>query len=239
MAAASEPQAGVRGGSRLAFFGRWAVLFVVAALVLTARELHSMGWLDPGKIRAFINDRPLLTAGSFVLIYGACVMSFIPTLPLNLAAGFLWGWLAGGMLATVGVTLGAVAAFVAARFVLGPATIARLAALLPFDLGKTIDRLGWRAVAFFRLNPAFPTSVINYALGITSLSLATYCWSTFVFLLPATFAIALVGEQTQALIFGGSAADLVNALAVTLAVVTTLVAIAWVIRPAGNKAADE
>jgi uncharacterized membrane protein YdjX (TVP38/TMEM64 family) len=239
MAAAPEPESAPRRGSRLAFIGRWAVLAMIVALVVAAREMHAAGLLDPATIRAFIDDRPLLTAGCFVLIYGACVMSFIPTLPLNLAAGFLWGWQAGGLLATLGVTLGALAAFVAARFVLGPATIARLSALLPFDLGRTIDRLGWRAVAFFRLNPAFPTSVINYALGVTSLSLATYCWSTFVFLLPATFAIALAGEKTQALILAGSAADLVNALAVILAVATTLAAVAWIMRPPRNGKPNE
>lgn len=239
MADARQAQAKPGGGARLAGLGRWAVLFVVIAAVLAARGLHSEGLLDPAKIRAFIDDRPLLTAGSFVLLYGACVVSLIPTLPLNLAAGLFWGWLAGGLLATLGVTLGSVTAFVVARFLLGPATIGRLVSRLPSDLRGIIGRLDWRAVAFMRLNPAFPTSIVNYALGVTPLPLATYCWSTLVFLAPATFAIALAGEQTQSLILGGSAADMVNALAVILAVVATLAAVAWVMRPPGHGAAHE
>jgi len=219
--------------SQITNYGRVAVLVGIAGLVLAAHGLHSAGLLDPGKIQAFVNDRPLVTAGSFVLLYGVCVTSFIPTLPLNLAAGFLWGGLIGGVLATLGVTLGAVVAFVTARFLLGRAAIERIQGILPSDLLHTIDKLGWRAVAFVRLNPAFPTSVVNYALGVTSLPLGTYCWSTFVFFLPVTVAIAIIGEQTQTFIVGGSTTDLMNAVAVTLTVVAILIAVPWAMRAAG------
>lgn len=216
--------------ARITRYGRIAVLLVVAGLVLFAREMHAAGLFDPRRIQSFINDRPLITAGAFVLLYGVCVISFIPTLPLNLAAGLLWGWLAGGMLATLGVTLGAVAAFVTARFLLGRAIVERLQGFVPGHLRRAVDRLGWRAVAFFRLNPAFPTSVINYVLGVTSLPLGTYCWSTFVFLLPVTLTIAVIGEQTNAFIVGSSTMELMNAVIVMLAAAAILVAISWAMR---------
>lgn len=216
--------------ARITRYGRIAVLVAVVGLILLAREMHAAGLFDPRRIQAFISDRPLATAGAFILLYGVCVMSFIPTLPLNLAAGLLWGGLTGGLLATAGVTLGAVAAFVTARFLLGRTAIERLQGLLPAHLLHAVDRLGWRAVAFFRLNPAFPTSVVNYALGVTSLPLLTYCWSTFLFLLPVTLAFAVIGEQTSAFIIGRSMTELVNAILVILSAGAIVVAIAWATR---------
>ena len=212
------------------FFHYFALLFLVVALIASGRYLHAAGLFDPTAIQAYLYQRPVETACLFVVLYGVCVLSFVPTLPLNLAAGLLWGGIVGGILVAVGATLGAVAAFLAARTLLGPLVVERFRWALPDRLKDGVDRLDWRAVAFCRLNPAVPTCVVNYAFGVTSLPLRTYVWSTFVFFLPATLAIAFIGEQTQTFIVGSSTSGLIDAVIVTLAAVAILLGIAWLAR---------
>jgi uncharacterized membrane protein YdjX (TVP38/TMEM64 family) len=218
----------------------YAVLLVLAAaLIATGRYLHATGLFDPTKMQAYLHQKPVVTACLFVAFYAVCMLSFVPTLPLNLAAGLLWGGLPGGILTTLGATLGAVAAFVLARTLLGQLLVERFRWELPDRVKNGVERLGWRAVAFCRLNPAIPTCVVNYAFGVTSLPLRTYAWATFVFFLPATLAIAVIGDQTQTFIVGSSATGLINATVATLTAVALLLGIAWVVRLPRNAVKQE
>jgi len=215
------------------------LLVLAAALIATGRHLHAAGLFDPTEIQAYLHQQPVATACLFVAFYAVCMLSFVPTLPLNLAAGLLWGGLLGGILTTLGATLGAVAAFVLARTLLGQLLVERFRWELPDRVKSGVERLGWRAVAFCRLNPAIPTCVVNYAFGVTSLPLRTYAWATFVFFLPATLAIAVIGDQTQTFIVGSSAAGLINATIATLTAVALLLGIAWVARLPRNAVKQE
>jgi len=221
------------------FFPYLALLFLAVALIASGRYLHAAGLFDPVDIQAYLRERPVETACLFVLFYGVCVLSFVPTLPLNLAAGLLWGGVVGGILVALGATLGAVAAFLAARTLLRPLVGERFRWALPDRLKHGVDRLGWRAVAFCRLNPAVPTCVVNYAFGVTALPLRTYLWATFVFFLPATLAIAVIGEQTQTFIVGSSTSGLIDAAIATLTAIAVLLGIAWMARPPRDAAEHE
>lgn len=207
-----------------------ALVLLFAALLVAGRYLHAAGIFDPAEMQALVRERPLAAVCLFAAIYAVCVMSFVPTLPLNLAAGLLWGGVMGGLLTALGATLGSIGAFLVARRLLGPLVVARMQWLLPERVRDAVDRLGWRAVAFCRLNPAVPTCVVNYAFGVTSLPLRAYAWATFFFFLPATLAIAVVGEQSQVFIVGSSAIELIDAVLVTLASIATLLALSWIVR---------
>lgn len=204
------------------------VLFV--ALIAAGRWLYEAGLFDPAEWQAYVRERPVATACLFIGVYAVCMLAFVPTLPLNLAAGLLWGGLAGGVLTAIGATLGAIGAFLAARTLLGPLVVARLRWALPDRLRNGVERIGWRAVAFCRLNPAVPTCAVNYAFGVTALPLRTYVCSTFVFFLPATLAIAIIGEQTQTFIVGAPTSGLIDATVAILAAVAVLFGIAWAAR---------
>lgn len=71
-----------------------AVLASVLLLVLVlARFLRNQRLLDPERspIFGWIHQYPLLTFVAFFVIYTGCVVTILPTLPFNLAAGLLWG----------------------------------------------------------------------------------------------------------------------------------------------------
>jgi uncharacterized membrane protein YdjX (TVP38/TMEM64 family) len=115
--------------------------------------------------------------------------------------GILW--------AALGSLAGAVAGFLAARFVrsgfadrarlaqsAGPA---RLAALM-----KRAEHGGWRMVAVVRLVPIIPHSLTNYALGLTKLRLGAYAVGSLLGQLPLTIAYADFGAAGGQALLGAA-----------------------------------
>src|SRR5690242_16198390 len=98
---------------------RAAALVVLAALVATAWHFRRAGYLDAQLVVRLAHDEPLYLVSTFVLFYAVSVLTTLPTLPLNLAAGYLWGPVWGGLMAAVATTLGSLGAFAIARTLFG------------------------------------------------------------------------------------------------------------------------
>ena len=128
----------------------------------------------------------------FVLAYAVGPAFLIPGLPLDLAAGLIFGPIWGTVYSLVGATLGATVAFLTARTVGRDWTEQKLSGPLK-KLKDGVDRGGWEFVAFVRLVPVIPYNLLNYALGLTRIRLVPYVLATFVFMLPATTVYVYTG----------------------------------------------
>ena len=81
--------------------------------------LHQQGYLSAELLFNFVSDFPLIAPLLFIACHAGLVFFMIPSLPLNLGAGILWGPVLGGLIATAGSGLGSIAAFAVARATLG------------------------------------------------------------------------------------------------------------------------
>jgi uncharacterized membrane protein YdjX (TVP38/TMEM64 family) len=198
---------------------RLAVILVVGAIAATGWFLRKQGVLDPETLQGILVEHPLGAPIAFMLIYGLAILGMLPTLPLNLVGGLLWGPFLGGLLAAAGATLGAVVAFVSARLAFGRPLAGRFDNRLTTEIQREFALKGWWFVAFMRLNPIFPTGPVNYILGLTSISTGVYAWVTLVSLLPASTAVAYIGQQVGLLVLkGNGSAPLRSILAVSAGV---------------------
>ena len=166
--------------------------------------------LHPDVIEQYRDDHPKSTIFVFVLFYAVSVIAAFPSLPLNLAGGFFWGALAGGVYSTIGATLGGWISFLAARHLLGALLTEHFETKWATHVHKEFQRNGWRFVALARLSPVIPTGPLNYLLGLTSLSNRDFLWATFIFLLPPAIAIAYIGDTLQT--FSAERADVTDAV---------------------------
>ena len=209
------------------YFGpkRAIILLLLLGCVSGGWYLREQGLINPSIIQETIADYPIESTTLFVLIYALSVMATLPTLPLNLAAGLLWGTLAGGLIATLGSGLGALLAFLAARLVFGQPLATRFDNRLVAWLQREFDQKGWRFIAFIRLNPVFPTGPLNYVLALTAVPMTTYAWASFVFLLPPSLGFALIGDQAGTYLLEGETADTVRTILLVSAAITLLFAV--------------
>jgi uncharacterized membrane protein YdjX (TVP38/TMEM64 family) len=206
---------------------RTAILIALALCVAGAWYLRKEGWLDPAAIERLINAYPVTAPLVFAVIYAIATVTALPTLPVNLAAGLFWGPLLGGIYSTSGVTLGALIAFLLARTVLGQPLARRFNNRVAAEIQGEFEARGWLFLAFVRLNPIFPTGPLNYLLGLTAVDTPTYIWTTFVFNLLPSIAVAWIGHSLGSFVMQGEVRDAMHTILAVSAGVTVLTALAY------------
>ncbi len=190
----------------------YLLAFVLTSLIVSYLGERLFGlWVDlkPTAIRDWLQGWGMLAPGVYVLLMVlAIVLTPIPSVPLDIAAGLAFGLFWGTVWTLVGAEISALIAFWLARR-LGRQWLARRLGLE--RMGKVDEltaRMGWRAVFLMRLLPAFNFDWVSYAAGLTSMSLRTFASATFLGMLPPVVAIVAVGDllvsrpRWSVLIFG-------------------------------------
>jgi uncharacterized membrane protein YdjX (TVP38/TMEM64 family) len=126
----------------------------------------------------------------------ALVVAVTPRTLLAFVGGALFGPLAGSGYVLLGVTAGAVAAFVIGR-VLGQDFVGSHLRGRFALMERAVARRALIAVTVSRLIPLVPFGVSNYALGTTSVRFRPYLAGTLIGAAPATIAYAALGAATM------------------------------------------
>ena len=178
----------------------------IAAGVIIIAAFGALYWIlsDTGAL-AFIGDgagfsrrvRELGSWGPLIVIAtmtGAVVMSPIPSAPIALAAGAVYGHLWGTIYVLTGAQIGAVIAFVIARY-LGLDIMQRW-----FGDRLKLGVLGsqsWLMAIIFasRLVPFISFDLVSYAAGLTNIAFWRFALATFAGILPSSFLLAHFGGE--------------------------------------------
>ena len=172
------------------------LVLALAATYWLLRETGTLAMiLDPRALREFVMG--LGMGGPFAIValmVFAIMVSPIPSAPIALAAGALYGHTSGTVYIALGAELGALAAFGLARL-LGRDALQRW-------LGNRLPetRLGSQgslmAIVFVsRLLPFISFDVVSYAAGLTALAWWRFALATLAGILPTSFLLAHVGGE--------------------------------------------
>lgn len=165
-----------------------ALLAAAIAIVLLSRD--RLGVAD---VRAWIDGLGPWAPAAFLAAYLIAPALFLPGSVLTITGGALFGVGLGGLLSLVGATGGATLAFLIARHLAGDWVASRASGRLQ-EIRDGVEREGWRFVALVRLVPVFPFNLLNYALGLTRIPVATFAGTSFLTMAPGAFAYAYLGE---------------------------------------------
>lgn len=115
---------------------------------------------------------------------------------LSLLLGFLFGRWVGTFLIVISATLGAVAVFWLARYLLAEWAQKRLKqSALSQKLLEGFDEDAFNYLLFLRLVPLFPFWLVNLAPAFTAVTLRTYLITTFIGIMPGSFIFANLGQS--------------------------------------------
>ena len=206
-----------------------AAAVAVAALVAVLAPVAE--WEDA--LEARLDEAGLLTG---MLIYCAAAIAgsllLIPAWIFAVAAGAVFGFGWGLAAATLASTLGALIAFLVARYALRD-RIERIArrneTFVAVD--KAVEREPWKVVALLRMSPVLPSSLKSYFLGLTCIEPVAYTLATMTGMLPGLLFKVYIGHAGRDALGGGGPTK----WALLAAGVAATAAMAWIVGRAAKK----
>ncbi len=189
---------------------------IVILLILIAFYLRQSGYISQEGIFSFLERDRILSPLIFILLYAIMPSLFLPTLPLSIGSGFLWGPILGVVFSIIGATLGACLPFLIARYIVGRQLLLG-ARFLPWKwVLEQVDKNSWKVVAFTRLNPIFPSNILSYLFGLTSISFVRYAWSTCLFMIPLNILFVSLGSAFGSFVRFGDMQGVMICMAIAL-----------------------
>lgn len=187
--------------------------------------LRETGYLQIETVILLSEGYPVLAPVLFMGFYAAMVMLLLPTLPMNIAAGFLWGTLWGCGFSVIAAALGAVGSFLLARHGAYGWLNRKFNRREWRWLRSQIRKSDWQLLLFTRINPIFPFGPLNYFFGLTSVRFNKFLYMTVLGILPPSALIAALGSTLGSLTLDHNSEELVKNTVMLSAVLTLLVCI--------------
>ncbi|CAF2120335.1 unnamed protein product [Brassica rapa] len=122
----------------------------------------------------------------------------VPASVLTIGGGYLFGLPIGFVADSVGATLGSGAAFLLGRTIGKPFVVAKLKDYPQFQsVALAIEKSGFKICLLLRLAPLLPFRMLNYRLSVTPITLGPYLLSSWLGMMPITFALVYVGTTLK------------------------------------------
>jgi len=191
-----------QGQKKKRFWKPLVFLVLLAAAVAGIHLSGAVGYLQEDRLRALIAGYGALAPAIYILIYTLSPVLLLPGLPITIVGGILFGPFWGVVYTITGATLGALLAFLVARYLARDWVASKLTGPKWAKLDREVEQHGWKVVAFTRLIPAFPFNLLNYAFGLTKVPFSHYLLATFFCMLPACIAFIVFSSSLLELIRG-------------------------------------
>lgn len=198
--------------------GRLSLLALIAAAIIAVRATGATRYLDQEALRQMIAGYGLLAPLIYMLIYSVAPALLLPGLPITIAGGILFGPLWGVVYTIIGSTVGACTAFLISRYVARGWIEEKLRSPRWRRLDESVEKNGWKVVAFTRLIPLFPFNLLNYAFGMTKIGFLPYAAATFICMLPACIAFIVFSSSLLDLVSGKVSPSLIIGIALIVLV---------------------
>ena len=175
-------------------------LIVAAIAAFFIFDLGSFLTLNSLKARqsdlaALLQNQPLVVISGFFLLYVATTALSLPGAAiLTLAAGAVFGVWLGSLIVSFASAIGASLAFLSSRFVLRDWVKSQFGARVA-AIDRGIENGGAVYLLTMRLIPAFPFFLVNLAMGLTKMRLATFYGVSQIGMLPGTLVFVNAGTQ--------------------------------------------
>lgn len=188
---------------------------VMAALGGLSYVLEHWGDRYMSRLSSFVAAQGSLGPLVFIAVNALLTMLLIPQVLFTVAAGALFGWKLGTAYASLAMTLGAVGAFLVARYGVRERLQKKYADNLIYKKMQRLSRSHpLHVISLSRIIPVLPFPVTSYLLGITEVRSLPYALLTWLSMLPETVFLASGGHLLHSGITGRASMEAAVALGV-------------------------
>jgi len=161
---------------------------IIAAISFSSVQESSQNFLR--SIQDFGSASAIVFIGAYLLL----TVLLIPGTILTLSSGVIFGAVYGSLYTFIGATLGATAAFLIGRYFVRDWVAKKIESNSKFKaIDAAVAKEGLKIVLLTRLSPAFPFVLLNYAFGVTKVSLQDYIVGC-VGMIPGTILYVYIGS---------------------------------------------
>lgn len=163
---------------------------------------------NEAEITSWVADNRALAIAAFIAIDATVIAFSLPAAAgMAAASGFLFGIWLGAACSVVGMILGSITLFLAARSAFRDFFRARASAALA-RLEEGFQRDGFSYLVFLRLVPIFPSWLVTIVTALLGMKPSLFLSGTFVGIIPGTIVFAGIGADFGRLFKTGQTPDL-------------------------------
>lgn len=192
-------------------FGMILVSKPALAVETTSNGINPQEWLLSAL--QWIDSLGAIGALAFILLYIIATVAFLPGSIVTLGAGVVFGIVFGSIYVFIGATIGATLAFLIGRYLARGLIAKKIDGNTKFKaIDQAVEKEGLKIVLLTRLSPIFPFNLLNYAYGLTGVSLKDYVIGS-VGMIPGTIMYVYIGSLAGNLATIGTQPNTANPLA--------------------------
>ncbi|MDY6786035.1 MAG: TVP38/TMEM64 family protein [Cyanobacteriota bacterium] len=174
------------------------ILLLLFCIIVTAISVFLLGGIQPEQIQQWLDRAGIWAPIIYILLYTIGTLLILPSTPLNLSGGAIFGPWWGTLWTTVAAIIAAVVAFTFTRTA-GRDWVAKKFAGRWEAIDAEMRQGGLFYMFAIRLLPLIPYGIVNFAAGLTSIRFRDYFIGTALGTVPGILPFVMMGSGLQAL----------------------------------------
>lgn len=170
-------------------------LFCIIATVIGIALLSG---IDRSQLQLWLQQMGIWAPVLYILIYSIATICILPSTPLNLTGGAIFGSVWGTVWTSIAAILAAVLAFGFSRTI-GRSLVERKLAGKWESIDREMQQGGFFYMFAIRLLPLIPYGIVNFAAGLTSIKFRDYLLGTLLGTVPGILPFVMMGAGLTAL----------------------------------------
>src|SRR6266566_3867948 len=182
---------------------RRSLYWQIAALVIAVALVFALSRFFPVVDSIDALQRRVMSLGAWAavcypLLFAACNILLLPGGILAVGAGFFFGLWWGFLIVFAGNLIATAISFALSRSIAQRSFRQKLSDNPTLRaLGPAVERESWKIILLSQLHPLFPTSLLNYFYGLTSIRFGLYMLWASIGRIPGLFLYVYVGTLGQ------------------------------------------
>lgn len=195
-------------------FKRGIFVLTVFCIVLTGLVVYLLGGINTAQLQAWLKQVGIWAPIIYIALYTVATVLVLPSTPLNLTGGAIFGPWLGTLWTSIAAVIAAVVAFAFTRTV-GREMVAQKLSGHWQAMDAQMRQGGLFYMFAIRLLPLIPYGLVNFAAGLTSIRFRDYLLGTMLGTVPGVLPFVMLGSFGLRAIRTGDVLPLIGALALT------------------------
>ncbi|MCP2730742.1 TVP38/TMEM64 family protein [Limnofasciculus baicalensis] len=173
-------------------------ILIIICLIATGAGVYLLADIDQQQLQTWLKQAGIWAPLIYILLYTVGTILILPSTPLNLSGGAIFGIWWGTMWTTIAAVVAAVVAFAFTRTI-GRDVVAKKFAGKWEAMDAEMRQGGLFYMFAIRLLPLIPYGLVNFAAGLTGIRFKDYFIGTLLGTVPGILPFVMMGAGLRSL----------------------------------------